>query len=181
VAEGRTKALPEYFGLSKSGRTLSPIVLANWGRRVIAWFTDYLLLNILFAYFQLEDIESKFLPRLLLPRLPGVEISLWSPLSILIFFLYWTLSEWYFGRSIGQLLVNVRLVNLEGNSTTLRASMIQSIGKSLFLPIDCIVGLAYRPCRELRQRFFNKLSETLVVYIGAPDKTIRIGKYLKEP
>jgi hypothetical protein len=30
------------------------IVLANWGRRFIAWFVDYLLIVLLLGYFQLE-------------------------------------------------------------------------------------------------------------------------------
>ena len=77
---------------------IGPIVLANWGRRLIAWFIDYVIINVMLAYFRLEDIESKLVPAILLPKLPGFDISVWSPLSVLVFFLYWALSEWYFGR-----------------------------------------------------------------------------------
>ena len=158
----------------------TPIVLANWGRRIIAWVIDYVIVNVMLAYVRLEDIESQLIPAALLPRLPGVDISVWSPLSVLIFFLYWCLSEWYFGRSIGQLLVNIRLANLQGERPSLKASALQSVGKSLLLPVDCVIGWAYSPCRELRQRFFNKLSNTIVIYIGSPKRTQTRGEYARE-
>jgi len=162
-------------------KTKLPIVLANWGRRFIAWFVDYLIINVMLAYFGFEQIETKLLPSLLLPRLPGLDLSIWSPLSILVFFSYWTLSEWYFGRSIGQLLLNLRLVDTEGRVVSLKAAAIQSIGKSLLLPFDCLVGWIYQPCRERRQRFFNKLSNTIVIFVGNPDRVARRGEYGKEP
>jgi uncharacterized RDD family membrane protein YckC len=160
-----------------------PIVLANWGRRAIAWFIDYLIINIMLAYFGLESFETRVLPPFLLPQLPGVNISVWSPLSILTFFLYWTLSEWYFGRSIGQLLLNLRLTDPNGKGVSLTASAIQSIGKSIafpVLPIDCLIGWTYPPCRKNRQRFFNKLSNTIVIYLGKPMHTLKEGEYQRE-
>lgn len=157
-----------------------PIVLANWGRRFIAWAIDYVLINVMLAYIGLEDLESKLVPAMLLPRLPGFSISIWSPVSILVFFLYWTFSEWYFGRSIGQLLLNIRLADLQGRRAGLRASAIQSIGKSLLLPVDWVIGWLYSPCRQLRQRFFNKLSNTIVIYIGSPMHTVKSGEHMRE-
>jgi uncharacterized RDD family membrane protein YckC len=159
----------------------SSIVLANWGRRFIAWFIDYIIINVMLAYIRLEDLESQLVPAILLPRLPGFNISIWSPLSILVFFVYWALSEWYFGRSIGQLLMNIRLAGLQGKRPSLRASAIQSVGKSLLLPIDCLIGWVYMPCRENRQRFFNKLSNTIVIFIGSPTRTVKQGEYVREP
>ena len=157
-------------------------MLANWGRRLIAWFADYLIINVMLAYFRLEDLESTFLPQFLLPRLPGTDISVWSPLSVLVFFLYWTFSERYFGRSIGQLLLNIRLADLNGRNPSLRASAIQSLGKSLLLPIDCIIGWLYEPCRARRQRLFNKLSNTIVIFIGSSERLIeKKDEYAREP
>jgi len=160
-----------------------PIVLANWGRRFIAWFVDYLIIILILGYFQLETVETKIFPAALLPNAPGTDISIWSPLSILIFFLYFTLSEWYFGRSIGQLLLNVRLVDVQGAAVSLRASAIQGVGKSnpLLLLFDCLVGQTYRLSRERRQRLFNKISNTIVIFIGEPTRTIQQQGYMKEP
>jgi hypothetical protein len=156
------------------------IVLANWGRRFIAWFIDYFIVNVMLAYFGLEDIESRVIPPVLLPRLPGFDISVWSPLSVLTFFLYWTLSEWYFGRSIGQLLLNLQLTDLQGRRVSLKASAIQSLGKSLLLPIDCLAGWLYQPLRENRQRLFNRLSNTIVIFVGKPKRIIKRREYVKE-
>ena len=158
-----------------------PIVLANWGRRFIAWFVDYLIINVLLAYFSVEQVEKNLIPSQLLPRLPGFDISIWSPFSVLVFFSYWTFSEWYFGRSIGQLLLNLRLVDSEGRNASLKASAIQSVGKSLFLPFDCLVGWSYEPSRRIRQRFFSRLSNTIVIFLGNPHRAIKEGKYEKEP
>jgi len=160
-----------------------PIVLANWGRRFLAWFIDYLFINVMLAYVGLESFETKVLPAFLLPQLPGFNISVWSPLSILVFFVYWTMSEWYFGRSIGQLLLNMRLTDLNGKGVSLSASAIQSIGKSIafpILPLDCLVGWMYPPCRKTRQRFFNKLSNTIVIYLGKPMHSLKEDRYERE-
>lgn len=160
-----------------------PIVLANWGRRIIAWFVDYVIIILMLAYFQLETVETRIFPAALLPNAPGTDISVWSPLSILIFLLYFTFSEWYFGRSIGQLLLNVRIVDVHGAAVSLRASAIQSVGKSnpLFLLFDCLIGQAYRPSRERRQRLFNRISNTIVIFIGESTRTIQQHGYVKEP
>jgi hypothetical protein len=153
------------------------LILANWGRRFIAWFVDYLIINVVLAYFNVEQIETALIPARFLPRLPGSDISIWSPISIFTLFLYWTMSEWYFGRSIGQLLLNLRLVDLKGKGVTLMDAAIQSVGKSLLLPFDCLIGWIYEPARRMRQRLFNKLSNTIVIFIGKPTRVIRRGKY----
>jgi uncharacterized RDD family membrane protein YckC len=158
----------------------SSIVLANWGRRFIAWLIDYIIINVMLAYFRVEDVESQLLPTVLLPRLPGFDISIWSPISALVFFLYWSLSEWYFGRSIGQLLLNIRLTDLKGQRANPVASAIQSVGKSLLLPLDCVIGWIYPPCRMHRQRLFNMLSNTIVIFIGTPQRALKEGEYARE-
>jgi hypothetical protein len=160
-----------------------PLILANWGRRFIAWFVDYLMIVLILGYFQLETIETRIFPEILLPKAPGTDLSFWSPLSILVFFLYFAFSEWYFGRSIGQLLLNARLVDVRGRDVSLKGAVVQGIGKSnpLFLLFDCLIGWIYRPCRERRQRLFNKLSNTIVIFIGEPTRIIKQDGFLKEP
>ena len=162
---------------------MTQIVLANWGRRFLAWLVDYVVIVLMLSYFQLEAIETKFIPVFLLPKAPGTDLSIWSPLSILIFFLYFTFSEWYFGRSLGQLLLNVRLVDLRGRGASLRASAIQGIGKSnpLLLFFDCLIGWVNHSSRERRQRIFNMLSDTLVIFIGSSSRVSRQAKHCKEP
>ena len=78
-------------------------------------------------------------------------------------------------------MVNLRLVDSNGEGVSLKASAVQSLGKSLLLPLDCLIGWIYRPLRQNRQRFFNKLSNTIVIYIGKPDQVTKQGDYYKEP
>jgi hypothetical protein len=54
------------------------------------------------------------------------------------------------------------------------------VGKSLLLPVDCLIGWVYSPCRVNRQRFFNGLSNTIVIFIGSPTRTVKQGEYARE-
>jgi hypothetical protein len=51
--------------------------------------------------------------------------------------------------------------------------------------IDTPLGLSYRlihrPCRKNRQGLFNKLSNTIVIFIGKSARVIRQGDYFREP
>jgi hypothetical protein len=75
-------------------------------------------------------------------------------------FVYWTALEGYRGQSLGKMLLNIVVVGPYGEAIGFRDSALQSFGKAFLLPVDCLIGLlAYR---EKRQRFFNKLSDTVV-------------------
>ena len=77
--------------------------------------------------------------------------------------------------------LNLRLVNMQGDGVSLKAAAIQSIGKSLLLPLDCLVGWFWEPCQEKRQRLFNKLSNTIVIFIGGSEHVVQKGEYAGEP
>jgi uncharacterized RDD family membrane protein YckC len=77
-----------------------------------------------------------------------------------LMFVYWTALEGYRGQSLGKMLLNIVVVGPYGEAIGFRDSALQSFGKAFLLPVDCLIGLlAYR---EKRQRFFNKLSDTVV-------------------
>ncbi len=114
--------------------------LATWGQRFWAWLIDILIVG--FA--------------------AGFTYPFWGIAGgSLIFFLYWTILEFYRGQSIGKIAFSIKVVNKNGGKITLVQSALQSFGKAFLLSIDVIVGLIV--FRKENQRLFNKVSNTFVV------------------
>jgi len=134
--------------------------LAFWGERFLAWLVDVVVLAIVMA------------PISLLARLgwPGVTIvpgsPFWIPffnfgLSNLVYFLYWMLMEGTYGRSLGKMLLRLKVTRLDGRSIDMGQAALESVGKAFLLPIDLILGWILHPRK--RQRIFNYLSGTIVI------------------
>lgn len=112
---------------------------ATWGQRFWAWLIDIIILGVAgAALFPFASIGSS-----------------------VVFFLYWTLLEYYKGQSIGKIALNIKVVNMKGKNPTITQSAISSFGKTFLLPIDMIIGLLALKNENLR--IFNKLSDTRVV------------------
>ena len=134
--------------------------LAFWGERFLAWLVDVVVLAIVMA------------PISLLARLgwPGFAIvpgsPFWIPffnfgLSNLVYFLYWMLMEGTYGRSLGKMLLRLKVTRLDGRSIDMGQAALESVGKAFLLPIDLILGWILHPRK--RQRIFNYLSGTIVI------------------
>lgn len=126
------------------------LVLASWGERFIAFIIDSILVSVIIG----------ILPW---PRA-------WTPIDLPFFdfgitniflFLYWSYLEGTTGQSLGKRIMNIRVVDLKGKSININQSIYQSLGKAFLTPIDVIIGLILHPGR--RQRFFNNLSDTIVI------------------
>ena len=134
--------------------------LAFWGERFLAWLVDVIILAIVTG------------PISLLARLgwPGFAIvpgsPFWIPffnvgLSNLVYFLYWMLMEGIYGRSLGKMLLRVKVARLDGEPIDMAQAALESVGKAFLLPIDLILGWILHPRK--RQRIFNYLSGTIVI------------------
>lgn len=112
---------------------------ATWGQRFWAWLIDIIILGAAgAALFPFAGAGSS-----------------------LVFFLYWTLLEYYKGQSIGKIALGIKVVNLKGKNPTITQSAINSFGKAFLLPIDMIIGLLALKNQNLR--IFNKISDTKVI------------------
>jgi uncharacterized RDD family membrane protein YckC len=80
-----------------------------------------------------------------------------------ILFLYWTLSEGIYGKSIGKMAMRVRVVKLDGSPITPVEAAIGSIGKAFILPLDCIIGWIAAESKAKKQRLFSMIAKTVVV------------------
>jgi len=139
----------------------SGLKVAFWGERFVAWLIDIAIID--FALLVLGVVLFWGNPLSLLNN--GVGIW-WSGLfnfssSGVIFFLYWLFMEGAYGRSIGKMVMRLRVTRLDGKPITFVQSAIESVGKAFILPLDFLIGLFLYPKR--RQRVFSYLSETIVV------------------
>ena len=139
------------------GRTL---YLAKWTTRFWAWLIDFCMV-ILF----LNIIRGIFAPFWTIPFY--IDIQRWEPFEFgfqsLIFFASWTIMEGFQGRgqSIGKMVMNLKVVNRDGTKIRYGAAAIESFGKAVLLPLDCLIGWLAMPGTKLRM--FNRLSNTIVI------------------
>jgi len=138
----------------------SKIIIAKWTDRFLAWLIDFIIVSIfstsiIFASFGTIDYEFE-------EDVFWAESTQYIPTSIL-FFVYWTILEYKTGQTIGKKILNLKVVNINGEKPKLKGIMISSFGKSFLLPIDVILGWFLTNAK--RQRVFNKLGDTLIVKI----------------
>lgn len=134
------------------------LYLAKWSTRFWAWLIDVILV-VLF----LNIVQGILKPFLLINFLwdylhwNPFELGFWS----LFFFLYWMTSEGYRGQSFGKMVMNIKVVKRDGTKINYRSAAIQSFGKAILLPIDCLIGWLAMPGTKLR--LFNRISNTIVI------------------
>ena len=133
---------------AESGRGL---VYASWGSRFIAWLIDVLIVGAIAELLQL--------PAFRILDIPFMSIGSRD----IILFLYWTLSEGFYGKSIGKMAMRVKVVKLDGSPITPVEAAIQSIGKAFILPLDCIIGWIAEESKSKKQRLFSMIAKTVVV------------------
>jgi uncharacterized RDD family membrane protein YckC len=132
----------------ESGRGL---VYASWGSRFVAWLIDVLIVGAIAEILQL--------PALRILDIPFMSIGSRD----VILFLYWTLSEGIYGKSIGKMAMRVRVVKLDGSRISLAEAAIESVGKAFILPLDCIIGWIAEESKSKKQRLFSMIAKTVVI------------------
>jgi uncharacterized RDD family membrane protein YckC len=113
--------------------------LAYWGERFVAWLIDVVILGIIMA--PIGVLTWLGWPGLaIVPRLP-----FWIPfvnfgLSNAVYFLYWMLMEGICGRSLGKMVMRLKVTRLDGEPVDLMQAALESVGKAFLLPLDLILG-----------------------------------------
>jgi uncharacterized RDD family membrane protein YckC len=134
--------------------------LAFWGERFLAWLVDVVILGIVMA--PISILTWLGWPGFVfVPRLP-----FWIPfvnfgLSNVAYLLYWMLMEGIYGRSLGKMLMRLKVTKLDGEPIDMAQAALESVGKAFLLPIDLILGWILHPRK--RQRIFSYLSGTIVL------------------
>jgi uncharacterized RDD family membrane protein YckC len=78
-----------------------------------------------------------------------------------VLFVYWTLLEGYRGQSVGKMMLSLVVVGTAGERIGFMDAAVESFGKAFLLPFDCLLG--WMGMAGKGQRFFNRLSNTVVV------------------
>ena len=138
----------------KCGAAFSPggerfVELATWTQRFIALMIDGIILAIIVAFFRL-------------PGEPGMfGMGFRFGVDNIIGFLYFMFMDQYYGQSVGKKVMNLRVTKVDGAPLELMDAAIEAFGKVFLLPIDFLIG--FFMFRDMNQRLFNHLSDTVVV------------------
>jgi uncharacterized RDD family membrane protein YckC len=138
----------------KCGATLNPdgerlVELATWTQRFIALMIDGIILAIIVAFFRLPGEPGMF----------GMGVRF--GVDNIIGFLYFMFMDQYYGQSVGKKVMNLRVTKVDGRPLELMDAAIEAFGKVFLLPIDFLIG--FFMFRDMNQRLFNHLSDTVVV------------------
>jgi len=144
----------------KPVETAAGFKLAHWGERFVGWLIDIVILGAIML--PLRFFASVAWPGYAFAPSFPVSIPFFDfGLSNIVYFLYWTFMEGSYGRSIGKMIMRIKVVRVRGEPMDLMHAALESLGKAFVLPLDCILGWILHAPR--RQRIFNYVSETVVV------------------
>lgn len=160
VAAGRQRSRP-----SGPGRRGEPAGLVTRGAAYVidAMVIVVLLSVVTFAIESLQTIVSSYDTAVELPwRAGGGLITVTAVTVLVVGTTYFTLGWWLFGRTVGKLVLGVRVVNARGQRPGFRQSLVRAFGyllSSVFLLGFLWIGLTPR-----RRGWHDHLARTWVVY-----------------
>ncbi|MFX0062756.1 MAG: RDD family protein [Candidatus Hermodarchaeota archaeon] len=119
------------------------LVLASWSSRFIAFLLDGIAIIII----------------------GGIITSFLGPLALLVPFAYLAIFEYYFGATLGKMVLKLKVVDEETGEkpTNFVKICISNLGKIFLLPIDVLLGLIIKECSEKNQRIFQRASDLVVI------------------
>jgi uncharacterized RDD family membrane protein YckC len=144
------------------------LVIAEGWPRFWAWLIDIVIIGMITSalssiiFFSLSNWDFW-------------SFGVWSPFqwlssfgpSSLFFFLYCIFMEYYYGQTIGKMVVNLEVVSERtGERPTVGEIAISALGKAFFLPIDVFLGWIAREESQipnLEQRITQKWAKTVVI------------------
>jgi uncharacterized RDD family membrane protein YckC len=155
------------------GSTPKPIELnlAKWSDRFFAWLIDFIIvtvgIEIIFyaATFPLwfDNNPTRWFSN----GVTSVEYITRS----LIFLAYWTYFESTSGESIGKKLLRIKTIGVSGEGLSILDALIESFGKSFFLPLDVLLGWIFT--NDRRQRISNRVSNTIIIKVKSHTEDLK--------
>ncbi|MFP4005188.1 MAG: RDD family protein [Candidatus Hadarchaeia archaeon] len=150
-------------------------ITASFPKRVLAWLIDQLIIaSIILVYYFATGTE-------IFTSIEAMESNLvvLTELTTIITLSYFTILEGYFSQSIGKKILNLTVMDEEGQKPGYLRSFARRIG--LVTPlINIIDALAILPT-DKNQRIFDILSSTLVIEIEKEEEAINFLRTGKTP
>lgn len=103
----------------------------------------------------------------LIPGLPGKSLFIYgtSLIGFLVFILYYFLLEGFFGKTVGKMVLRLRVVDIDGNAPTWGAIAIRTLCRLIpFEQFSFFFGKGWRKDHTLHGFWHDKLSKTYVVF-----------------
>ncbi|NHJ01943.1 MAG: RDD family protein [Candidatus Heimdallarchaeota archaeon] len=144
------------------------LIIADWWSRFWAFLIDYFIVSTVSS-----TISSLFV--FAFGNWTWYSSGIWNPIPwvfnfgpfSIFFFLYFLLMEYYYGQTLGKMVLNLETVSqTTGQRPTIQEFAISAAGKAFFLPFDCIIGVLAKPkdqIPDLNQRFSQQLAKTVVI------------------
>jgi uncharacterized RDD family membrane protein YckC len=145
------------------GSEQKELIIAKWSDRFVAWLIDFIVVGAVSeAVFTVFALPFAF-------RFPNLDFNdamntaFASVLQVrsVVFLAYWTYFESTSGQSLGKKVMNLKVVDMNGNVPKPTMVFFQALGKAFILALDVIIGWIF--LSEDRQRLLNKLTDTLVI------------------
>ena len=152
------------------------LIIAKWSDRFIAWLIDFIVVGaIAEAVFVVFALPFAFrFPNLNFNDVMNMALGTLQVRSV-IFLTYWTYFESTSGQSLGKKVMNLKVVDMNGNVPNLTMAFLQALGKAFILVLDVIIGWIF--LNENRQRLLNKLTYTLVIKVKSlPSSGVKLVK-----
>lgn len=141
------------------------IRIAPMGARIVAFFIDEMVLTLLVLaifYERLNGIdygESKMDATALVATLSSLQWSL-----LLLRFIYQSFFTWYFGASVGKLIMGLRVIDVDMlDKPSLGASCLRSVVYIISYSCFCL-GFLWAFASPLRRAWEDIVARTVVIY-----------------
>lgn len=117
-----------YYGTTPKNATkiTETFEIADFGPRFVAYIIDAILLSLIFGGFVFSSI--------------GFTGGVWLGANSTMWFVYFVLAEYFFNTTLGKYIMELEVVNLDGQPPEILAIIINSLAKAYLLPIDIILG-----------------------------------------
>ena len=142
--------------------------VAVW-KRILAYIIDSIVISFIIDGPMTVSIENKF------EELSYTEIfnqfsslfdtNFWLVMffSLLFVLIYWTFLEWKFNQSVGKVIMNLSVENVDKKPLIFSQALIRNISKLSTLVL--LIDFLYMLFNKGDQRYFEKLSNTHVIEV----------------
>ncbi len=142
--------------------------VAVW-KRILAYIIDSIVISFIIVGPMTVSIENKF------EELSYTEIfnqfsslfdtNFWLVMffSLLFVLIYWTFLEWKFNQSVGKVIMNLSVENVDKKPLIFSQALIRNISKLSTLVL--LIDFLYMLFNKGDQRYFEKLSNTHVIEV----------------
>lgn len=142
--------------------------VAVW-KRILAYIIDSIVISFIIIGPMTASIENKFeelsYSKIISQFSSLFDTNFWLVMffSLLLVLIYWTFLEWKFNQSVGKVIMNLSVENVDKKPLIFSQALIRNISKLSTLVL--LIDFLYMLFNKGDQRYFEKLSNTHVIEV----------------